>query len=87
MQELFQNIEMPLSKVLGDMEFAGIYVDEKVLDEMGQAIYDKSNEIEQEIYELAGEEFNISSPKQLGEILFEKLGLKHGNKIRIFYIH
>lgn len=85
MQELFQNIEMPLSKVLGDMEFAGIYVDEKVLDEMGQAIYDKSNEIEQEIYELAGEEFNISSPKQLGEILFEKLGLKHGKKIKSGY--
>ena len=85
MKELFEDIEMPLSKVLGDMELAGIYVDQEELNKMGDAINQKIGEVEKEIYEMAGEQFNISSPKQLGEILFEKLGLKHGKKLKSGY--
>ncbi len=80
MADLFYNIEMPLSYVLGDMEYQGIFVDKKILNEMGEEIKIKIDEIGREIYDLAGEEFNISSPKQLGEVLFEKMGLPHGKK-------
>ena len=82
---LFNEIEMPLSKVLADMELNGVYVDKKVLEEMGIEMKKEFKILEEEIYELAGMEFNISSPKQLGEILFEKLNLEHGKKIRSGY--
>lgn len=83
--DLFNNIEMPLSKVLAEMELNGVYVDKEVLKNMGLEINDKINSLEQEIYSLAGTEFNISSPKQLGEILFEKLNLNHGKKLKSGY--
>ncbi|MBQ7140988.1 MAG: DNA polymerase I [Bacilli bacterium] len=83
--ELFNNIEMPLAFVLSDMEYNGVHVDKNVLDEMGIKIQERIFEIQNTIYELCGMEFNISSPRQLGEVLFEKLGLKGGKKIKSGY--
>ncbi|MBD9075094.1 DNA polymerase I [bacterium] len=80
MYELFKNIEMPLAPVLADMEITGVKVDKTVLEEMKKEAKDKINILTKEIHELAGEEFNIASPKQLGEILFIKLGLPGGKK-------
>ncbi len=85
MYDLFKNIEMPLGIVLGDMEYDGIKVDKKTLEEMGKEIEKKVEVLTKEIYDLAGEEFNISSPQQLGEILFEKLELPHGKKGKTGY--
>ena len=82
---LFDEIEMPLSIVLGNMEHAGIRLDKKVLDDMNTEIDSKIKEISKQIHELAGEEFNISSPKQLGEILFEKLKIGTGKKTKSGY--
>jgi len=73
--ELFNKIEMPLVEVLADMQYQGIYVDKTELIEFGAELQKKIGELTLEIYSLAGEEFNINSPKQLGEILFEKLNL------------
>jgi DNA polymerase-1 len=73
--ELFSNIEMPLVKVLGDMQFNGMYVDKEELIEFGDKLKQGLNELTNEIYELCGEEFNINSTQQLGVILFEKLEL------------
>ena len=73
--KLFETIEMPLTPVLADMEYEGIYVDKEELIMFGQKLQVKLNEITESIYELAGEQFNINSTKQLGEILFEKLKL------------
>ena len=78
--ELYNEIEMPLSTVLGKMEYEGIRCDASVLNTMGEEISAKIKEITEDIYTLSGEEFNINSPIQLGEVLFEKLGLKHGKK-------
>lgn len=83
--ELFNEIEMPLCETLGDMEFSGIKVDKSVLEEMGVQITNRVEEIKKSIYEHAGCEFNISSPSQLGDILFEKLGLPHGKKGKTGY--
>ena len=83
--DLFNNIEMPLSKVLAEMELNGVYVDKEVLKSMGLEITKQINSLEQNIYTLAGTEFNISSPKQLGEVLFEKLNLDHGKKLKSGY--
>lgn len=77
---LFEEIEMKLSHVLGDMEFTGIKVDENALIEMKGTLDSRIADISKEIYALAQTEFNISSPIQLGEILFEKLGLSTGKK-------
>ena len=77
---LFKNIEMPLSKVLADMEYTGVKVDSTVLKEMGEEIKQKLSELSLEIYDLAGCEFNIASPTQLSSILFEKLDLPHKKK-------
>ena len=82
--ELFDKIEMPLSGVLARMELEGIRCDKSVLDSMGVDIQDKIKDVSQVIYEFSGMEFNISSPKQLGTVLFEHLNLpypkkKHGN--------
>lgn len=78
--ELYEKIEMPLVKVLADMEITGVKVDKSVLDEMKAETKKKIDILTDEIYELAGMEFNIASPKQLGEVLFEKLGLPGGKK-------
>lgn len=83
--ELFSNIEMKLSFVLASMEIEGVRVDTKVLDEMGENINKKLDELTSEIYNYAGEEFNIQSPKQLGEILFEKLEIPYPKKKKTSY--
>ena len=75
MDRLFTEIEMPLISVLADMEISGIKCDKKVLEEMSLEYKDKINELTKKIYQECNEEFNISSPKQLGVVLFEKLGL------------
>lgn len=83
--ELFTNIEMKLSSVLASMEIEGVRVDTKVLDEMGDNINKKLDELTSEIYNYAGEKFNVQSPKQLGEILFEKLEIPYPKKKKTSY--
>ena len=73
--KLFENIEMPLIKVLAEMQYEGIYVDKQELVSFGVKLKEDIEVIKQEIYKLAGEEFNINSTLQLGNILFEKLKL------------
>ena len=72
-EDLFYNIEMPLMPVLAEMEMNGVCIDTKSLAETSKQFTTRMNEIEQRIYELAGQQFNIASPKQVGEILFDKL--------------
>lgn len=74
---LFNEIEMPLAEVLADMEYKGVSVSKDVLKDQGEDIKIKIELITKDIYNMAGEEFNISSPKQLANILFEKLNLPH----------
>lgn len=83
--ELFYNIEMPLVEVLGDMEYVGINIDKNKLDELKEEYSSIILNLENEIYELAQEKFNINSPKQLGVILFEKLGLPPVKKTKTGY--
>lgn len=73
--DLYRDIEMPLVEVLADMEYTGVAVDRKKLEKMSEGLEGALKTEEQSVYELAGETFNINSPKQLGKILFEKLGL------------
>lgn len=80
--DLYQNIELPVTYILADMEFEGAKVDVSVLEELETTFDKEIKEIEEDIYMLAKEEFNISSPKQLGEILFVKLGLPNGKKTK-----
>ncbi|WP_294277511.1 DNA polymerase I [uncultured Chryseobacterium sp.] len=75
LEDLFFNIEMPLMEVLAKMELAGISLDEKWLAQESIDLENDLKQLEQKIFELSGEEFNVNSPKQLGEILFEKLQL------------
>ncbi len=75
--DLFLDIELPLAYVLADMEIEGISVKREVLDEMGEELKLEIERLEKEIYFLADTEFNIMSPKQLGEILFEKMEIKY----------
>ena len=82
MWELFETIEMPLCRVLAEMERTGCRVDKGALVSFGEMLAKNSAELEQSIYDMAGETFNINSPKQLGEILFGKLGLPHGKKTK-----
>ena len=83
--DLFEQIEMPLVEVLADMQYTGIYVDKQELLDFGKDLKEKLEQLSKEIYELAGEEININSPKQLGEILFEKLQLPLGKKNKTGY--
>lgn len=85
MHELFRKLEMPLSYVLFDMEREGILVKPEELKAYGEALSGRISELEKSIYEHAGENFNINSPKQLGEILFEKLKLPEGKKTKTGY--
>jgi DNA polymerase-1 len=78
---LFNDIEMPLAFVLADMEYTGINVDKKTLIDMGEEINIKIELLEKDIYNLAGMSFNISSPKQLADVLFTRLKLPHGKNI------
>ena len=80
--ELFAAAELPLCRVLAEMELAGCRVDARALADFGSALTERIREREQAIYAMAGETFNINSPKQLGEILFGKLGLPHGKKTK-----
>ena len=80
MLHLFKDIEMPLVRVLAKMEMNGIRVDTDTLDIIKNKLEEKLNVLSSKIYDLAGIEFNISSPKQLGEILFEKMDLPHKAK-------
>ena len=85
MYELYEKIEMPLIFVLYDMQRFGIKVDKQALSDYSRVLVDKIAVLEKEIYEAAGEEFNINSPKQLGVILFEKLGMPNGKKTKSGY--
>lgn len=83
--DLYQNIEMPITYILAQMEFEGAKIDISVLKELEVSFDKQIQDIEEDIYMLAGETFNISSPKQLGEILFDKLQLPNGKKTRTGY--
>jgi DNA polymerase I len=83
--ELYKNLELPLARILGKMESEGITVHIDTLEEMGNELSRKLDAIETTIYELAEEKFNINSPKQLGVILFEKLGLPAIKKTKTGY--
>ena len=72
---LLKEVEIPLLEVLADMEFSGVKVDEDTLKEISTELNNESESAQKDVFELAGEEFNINSPKQLGEVLFEKLQL------------
>lgn len=83
--ELFRGIEMPLVFTLYRMECEGIKVKREALREYGEKLGERIDVVQREIYELAGEEFNINSPKQLGVILFEKLRMPYGKKTKTGY--
>lgn len=85
MDQLFYEVEMPLVFVLYDMEKEGICMDAAALQEYSKQLEGSIVELEKRIHEAAGEEFNINSPKQLGVILFEKLGLPNGKKTKTGY--
>lgn len=84
-EDLFRKMELPLSIILAEMEISGIKVDATRLQEMKVEFSDRLREIEQKIYQEAGEEFNLNSPKQLGVILFEKMGLPVIKKTKTGY--
>lgn len=83
--ELFNKIDMPTVEVLADMQWNGMHIEENELTEFGQFLKDGLKILTKEIYELAGMEFNINSPKQLGEVLFEKMGLPVKKKTKSGY--
>lgn len=79
---LFEDIEMPLSRVLADMEMTGVLVDKAYLERVAEELKDKLDQLIEDIYQDAGEEFNVNSPKQLGDILFGKLGIEYPKKLK-----
>ena len=85
MKTLYKDIEMPLAFTLFDMEQNGVKIDAPALKLYGEQLGKRIVEVEKDIYEKTGETFNINSPKQLGVILFEKLGLPHGKKTKTGY--
>lgn len=84
-EALLQNIEIPLAEVLAAMELSGVLVDRNGIEQYGRMLSEKILEMQEKIYALAGEAFNINSPKQLGEILFKKLGLPAKKKTKTGY--
>ncbi len=82
MERLFYEIELPLCPVLAEMEHQGFLVDRSALAEFGASMTDRIGELQRSIWDMAGEEFNILSPKQLGTVLFEKLMLPAGKKTK-----
>lgn len=83
--ELYEDIELPVTRILGEMEFAGTEIDLDVLKEMDTAFDETIEKLANDIYRISGTTFNISSPKQLGQVLFENLGLKGGKKTKTGY--
>lgn len=84
-EKLLHDIEIPLAKVLGEMENAGFLVDVDGLRKMGNELSEKISVIEQEIYKIVGNEFNLNSPKQLGKALFEDMGITPAKKTKSGY--
>ncbi len=84
-EELCYKIEMPLIEVLASMQTEGVLINKEALESFGAELSDKIDFYTQEIYNYAGREFNINSPKQLGEVLFAELGLPHGKKTKTGY--
>jgi DNA polymerase-1 len=80
--QLYEDMEAPLIRVLLDMEMTGVVVDQSILKKLTRSFKKQLEALEKKIYKLAGEEFNINSPKQLGAVLFGKLKLPHGKKSR-----
>ncbi len=85
LENIFYNVEIPLIKVMASMEKQGFKVDKKELEDFGKALSEKIEKLTSEIYSMAGESFNLNSPVQLGDILFEKLGLPAGKKTKRGY--
>ena len=85
LEKVYYDLELPLIEILASMEAQGVLVDKSMLTEIGEELSREASRIEKAIYELAGEEFNINSPMQLGVILFEKLGLPAGKKTKKGY--
>jgi len=81
MEDLYNNVEIPLSKVLYEMETAGFKVDKERIEVLGSSYKVELDNLVSKIHKIAGEEFNVNSPKQLGEVLFNKLGLPHNKKL------
>ena len=82
MEKLYFGVELPLCRVLADMERSGFLVDGGALARFGADLSDTIRQLEERIYAAAGQQFNINSPKQLGKVLFEDLGLPHGKKTK-----
>ena len=80
MFSLYCDVELPMSTVLYEMEVAGFKIDKDVLNELSDKFKAELAELEEQIFDVAGCEFNVNSPKQLAEVLYQKLGLKHGKK-------
>ena len=85
-KKLLYEVEISLAVVLGDMELNGFRISKNRLNEIGEFVLNEIKRLEKEIYELCGFEFNISSPKQLGEVLFEKLAIAKGKKNKTGYV-
>ena len=83
--DLYEKIEFPLIEVLADMQTEGVFVDKDELNAFGKKLKIRIEELEKLIYAEAGHKFNINSPKQLGEVLFEEMGLPHGKKTKTGY--
>ena len=79
--KLYETLEVPLIDTLADMEIEGFPLDVKVIDELGNGFKAKQDALAEEIYEMAGEKFNLASPKQIGEVLFNKMGLSSNRKL------
>ena len=79
--DLYDNLEVPLADTLADMEIEGFPLDKNKLDEFGDVYKQKEQELAEEIYEMAGERFNLASPKQIGDVLFNKMGLSSNRKL------
>ncbi len=82
LDRLFHTVEMPLVPILGEMENCGVLLDSGLLNGLSTAFSGRMAEVEERIFDLAGERFNLNSPKQLGDVLFERMGLKSGKKTK-----